>query len=84
MGLALIDQINYVRMDLEKVDGTLCTMLSLGDEDSLAEPPSHKQVMGLLQLLADVVSPACEELDAIVKQLAEAEKKPSFNAKKRR
>jgi hypothetical protein len=67
--LELIDQVNEVKMDLEKADGALATLLALGHEDSPLQP-SPKELLGLLQLLADVVGPACEDLDAIVKQLA--------------
>jgi len=65
--LAVNDRLGDLLLCLEKVDGTLATILDVGSEESVNQP-SPKQLLGMLQLLADVVTPACEELEAIIRE----------------
>jgi hypothetical protein len=73
--LAPIDRLAYLREDLEKVNGTLAMTLSVGNPDSEMEI-SPKEFLNMLQLLADVVSPACEELEAIMQEMNDKDMAP--------
>lgn len=62
------DRLFDLHLDLEKVDGTLGTILQVGSAESMGQP-SPGEFLNMLQLLADVVSPACEELEAIMQEI---------------
>lgn len=62
------DRLSDVHLELKKVEGTLGTLLSVGSEESSLSP-SAEDVMGMMQMLADVVTPACSEIDAIIQTL---------------
>ena len=64
---AVNDRLGALLLSLEKVDGALATILDVGSEESMNQP-SPKQLLSMLQLLADVESPACEELEAIMRR----------------
>jgi hypothetical protein len=66
--LAVIDRLSELHEDLEKVRGTLAMTLNVGNPDSEMEI-SPKEFLNMLQLLADIVSPVCEELEAIMHEL---------------
>jgi hypothetical protein len=66
--LAVIDRLCNIHLDLEKVDGTLNTILTVGNVESDLQP-SPKEMLNMLQLLADIVSPACEELETIMREM---------------
>lgn len=66
--LAPIDRLCDLHCRLETVDGALDTILSVSGPDSL-DPPSPKELLNMVQLLAYAVTPACEELKAIMPEL---------------
>ncbi|TLY19746.1 MAG: hypothetical protein E6K66_10650 [Nitrospirae bacterium] len=50
---AVNDRLGALLLSLEKVDGALATILDVGSEESMNQP-SPKQLLSMLQLLADV------------------------------
>ena len=75
--LAVIDRLCNIHLELEKVEGTLNTVSTIGDVDSPCQP-SPKDVVNMLSLLADIVSPACEELKAIMEEMNAKDTSPSL------
>jgi hypothetical protein len=78
---ALIDGLSDIHLDLSKVEGTLSTILDLGNEDAPLQP-TPKQLLGMLQLLADVVTPACDDLKEIIDGIGEEEIRDARQAEK--
>jgi hypothetical protein len=74
--LALIDRLCNIHLDLEQVDGTLATIIDLGNEKA-SNQPSPKQFLRMLQLLDDIVSPSCEKLEAIIQELDARDSAPT-------
>jgi hypothetical protein len=62
------DRLSDVHFELKKVEGTFGTLLSVGSEESPLSP-SSEDVLAMMQLLSDIVTPACSEIDAIIQSL---------------
>lgn len=72
--LKVIDRLGDLQLDLAKVDGMLNTMLAIGSYEG--DGPSSGDVMNMLQMLSDVVSPAYAELKDIVGEVEEEHETP--------
>ena len=69
MELAVSDRLGDLQLELGKVNGLLATMRAIGSSEN--DGPSSEDVVNVIRLLADIVSPACEELTAIVEEVGE-------------
>jgi hypothetical protein len=74
---AITDRLCELQFSLEKVDGTLATILNVGNVESMNQP-SPKDVLSTLQLLVDVVTPACEELGEIIREVLTQSESPTL------
>lgn len=78
--LAIIDRLNDIYLDLRKVSGTLATITSLCNEESMLEP-APEEVLGMVELFKDIVSPACDELKAIMEEMNEQDQRAMADQK---
>jgi len=79
---AVSDRLFNLHLDLEKVDGTLGTILQVGSAESVGQP-SPGEFLNMLQLLADIVSPVCEELEAIMQEIETQAASPTLRQGRR-
>lgn len=73
--LAVVDRLGDLQLELEKVNGTLATILSVGNPESMIGP-SPREFLNLVQMLEDAISPASEELGAIVQEIEQKRDTP--------
>jgi hypothetical protein len=69
MELAVSDRLFDLQLELGKVNGLVATMRAIGSSEG--DGPSSEEVMNMIRLLEDIVSPAYEELTAIVEEVEE-------------
>jgi hypothetical protein len=69
MELAVSDRLFDLQLELGKVNGLVATMRAIGSSEG--DGPSSEDVMNMIRVLEDIVSPAYEELTAIVEEVEE-------------
>jgi hypothetical protein len=67
--LKVIDRLGDLQLELAKVNGLLATMRAIGSSEG--DGPSSEEVMNMIRVLEDIVSPAYEEQTAIVEEVEE-------------
>ena len=64
MELAVSDRLFDLQLELGKANGLLATMRAIGSSEG--DGPSSEDVINMIRVLEDIVSPAYEELTAIL------------------
>ena len=67
MELAVSDRLFDLQLELGKANGLLATMRAIGSSEG--DGPSSEDVMNMIRVLEDIVSPAYEEVTAIVEEV---------------